>query len=668
MIRLGRETLNDFEKAGSKEWLVTNGIGGYASTTVIGANTRKYHGMLVASLEPPLARMNLVSKLEESVLIQKQRYDLSCSQYPGVVHPEGFKYLESFEQDSAVKFIYKIDDATLEKSVFMVYGENSTVVIYRLVSSGDTPVVLLVRPLIAARDFHWVSYENEFFNKKIDTLEGCVKLKPYDASPEIFLCHNAESFEQQGYWYRNFEYKKEYKRGLESYEDLYSPGHFVYILRPGETCSLIMSTEQKNAKHAHELEADFIRRHDSLASVFKNESDDMFLNLAKTGDSFLVKRNMPESTILAGYHWFTDWGRDALISLPGLCLVPGRYDAARNVLVNFARYCREGLIPCMFTEHGDMVDYSSADTSLWYFYAVGKYIDYTQDRDFVKKYLFNTLSEIMDYYIRGTYYGIKLDSDGLINFDENTLPLTWMNARVKDEIVTHRFGKVVEVNALWYNALKVMQDLIGDLDKKLEREYENLSEAAATNFNELFWNKQNNFVYDWIRDKKANASLRPNQILAMSLPYPVLQKKKAMQALEIIKSELLTPYGLRTLSPKDKSYQPKYEGGQYERDKACHQGPARPWLLAQYITACVKTYGRTKNTIEEAKNLVNSFRPHLLEKGVGTISEMFNADEPFEPKGCISSAMNVAEILRVFAEDIQGRKPIEMPKNAKQKV
>jgi len=651
MIKFTKELLSNFEDAAPREWLVTNGLGGYASSTVIGVNTRRYHGLLVAALAPPTKRFVLVAKLEETLLIHKDRYDLSCNQYTGIIHPDGHKYLIEFRLEPYPIFLYECGKALLEKSIFLVYGENTLVVTYRLISSQAGAAALIVRPLLACRDYHWVSYENNFFSKKVESSDGTLKLRPYEGMPELYLSHNAEGFEDKGYWYRNFEYKREYERGLESCEDLYSPGQLTYLLRENESCAFIASLEPKDARLALDYAKAEKGRHASLLEPLA-AAEDFTRTLFKTADSFIVKRSGTPSSVIAGYHWFTDWGRDALVSLPGLALARGRYDIARSILETFGSYCDKGLLPSYFPDGAVEPEYANADVSLWYFYAVGKYLDYTGDLEFVKKRIFGTLLEIIDYYIKGTRFGIHMDKDGLITFEEQRVTLSWMDTMAAGSPCVPRLEKLVEVNALWYNALKVMESIIGEFDKRLMREYESLSKVVRENFNLLFWNEPRHALFDWVARDRKDAAVRANQIFAISLPHTMLTRKRALEILDTVERELLTAYGLRTLSPKEERYHSRYFGGQQARDEASHQGSVWPWLLGHYITAYLKVHTKTKKTIKDMKALIVPLAGHISEAGLESISEIFDADAPHLPNGCISQAWSVAELLRVLHEDL----------------
>lgn len=650
-IRFGKEVCNDFQAAICREWIETNGLGGYASSTIIGTNTRRYHGLLVATTKPPLARMVILSKLEETLVLKDgSRYNFSCSQYPSVVHPEGYRYLEEFRLEPFPIFTYKVGDVVIEKVVFMVYGENTTVITYKVLNAPGY-LELLVRPLIAARDYHWVSIENANFNKKVEHLEGFIRTKPYEESPIIYLAHNADRFEQSGYWYKTFEYQREKERGLEYHEDLYSPGELGFLLKQGEKAYIVASTEGRKMRSVEVLESSEVLRRSAIADMVKSK-DRFAIQLAISADSFLIKRMDGLMSIVAGYHWFWDWGRDALISLPGLTLALGRFDEARSILTTFAKYCDQGMIPNRFPEEGRQPEYNTVDASLWFFWAAYKFLEYTGDYDFVEENILDSLEEIIQYYINGTRYEIKMDKDGLISTGDPGVQLTWMDAKVGEWPVTPRSGKAVEVNALWYNALRIMESICEKLKLRYKNECARLASLAKRSFELTFWNEAGGYMYDCVNEDGADRSLRPNQILALSLPFRIIPKEKEKRVLDIVGKELLSPYGLRTLSPKDMNYRGTYSGDQRTRDSSYHQGTVWPWLLGPFITAYLNVYGRTRKTKEEVNRFLTPLKGHLLEAGLGTVSEIFDADPPYGPKGAISQAWSVAEILRVYKEEL----------------
>ena len=652
-IRFGKEVCGDFQVATSKEWIETNGLGGYASSTIIGTNTRRYHGLLVATARPSLARMVVLSKLEETLILKDgSRFNLSCNNYPGgIIHPEGHKYLEEFRIDPFPIFTYRAGDILIEKAVFMVHGENTTVITYKILKSPGY-LELLLRPLIAARDYHWVSMENSSFNKSAESLEGYIKMKPYEESPIIYLAHNADRFEGTGCWYKSFEYQREKERGLEYHEDLYSPGELGFLVKEGEKAYIVASTEGRKMRSLEVLESSEVLRHSEISAAV-GIKDNFAVQLANASDSFLIKRMDGLSTVAAGYHWFWDWGRDALISLPGLTLALGRYDEAREILLAFAKYCNEGMIPNRFPEKAKDPEYNSVDSSLWFFWAIHKFLEYTNDYDFIESNMLDCLEEIIRFYINGTRYGIKMDKDGLINTGDPDVQLTWMDAKIGGWVVTPRNGKAVEVNALWYNALRIMEDICEKLNLKYRHECARLAYLTKKSFEIVFWNETGGYLYDCVNEEGPDMSLRSNQIFALSLPYRIIGKDKEKRVIDVAGKELLTPYGLRSLSSNDKNYRGIYSGDQRMRDASYHQGTVWPWLLGHFITAYLNVYGRNKNTRQEARRFLIPLAEHMNDAGLGTISEIFDGDPPYSPRGAISQAWSVAEILRVYKEELQ---------------
>ena len=650
-IYLEQKKLSNFSSALQQEWLITNGLGGYASSTVIGVNTRRYHGLLVAAVKPPSGRAVILSKVEETLVIGGARFNLSCNQYQDLIHPEGYKYLTSFRLDPFPVFTYSAGSAVLEKTIFMLQGHNTTVISYKLLSSPEAGELIL-RPLIAARDYHWVSCQNNSFNPKVEIKEDRLKLNPYEIIPEINIKHDADQFVGSGYWYKNFKYQREEERGLEDYEDLYSPGELVYVLKEGSSAYLIVSTEELPTGKVEFLLKQEYRLKRKVLANFEVE-DDFFKSLILAVDSFVIKRASGQNSILAGYHWFANWGRDALISLPGLTLVTGRFEVAREILKFFSADCEQGLIPNQFREVDDKPEYNSVDVSLWFLYAVGKYLDYTQDYVFVREQLWDKILEIYNYYSKGTRFKISMDKDGLINWQEEALQLTWMDAKIGNWVITPRQGKPVEVNALWYNGLKVIEHLTKRFGLEMEKEVRELSLKVEDNFNKLFWHGRKKCLYDCVDGKDYDQSIRPNQLFSISLPYPVLKKERWEAVFKVVKNELYTPYGLRSLSSKDKNYYKRYQGDQRARDLAYHQGTVWPWFIGSFISAYLKINGRNKKSRGEAMEFISPFRKHLKEAGLGTISEIFDGDAPHKPRGCISQAFSVAEILRAYFEDIK---------------
>ena len=644
MIQVDQETGRNPNDSLSREWLETNGIGGFSSSTICGLNTRRYHGLLTAATKPPVGRFVLLSKLEETVVIDGRRYELSANQYPGVIHPQGFNYQTSFRLDPFPVFTYEVEGVRIEKTVFMVQGENTTVIQYELHNPVD--VKLELRPLLAFRDYHSTTHENGALNPHIETEQGLIILRPYGDLPALHLAHDSGEIEATGFWYRNFQYAVERERGLDFSEDLFSPCRLTFDLGAKNKVSLVASTERRDASEAGKYRSVELDRR----SANKGE---LLTLLANAADQFIVARERGE-TVIAGYHWFADWGRDTMIALPGLTLVNGRWDVAKNILVQFAAHVDQGMLPNRFPDAGEAPEYNTVDATLWFFEAVRSILEYTEDYEFVRTNLYPVLRDIIQWHVKGTRYHIHVDDDGLLAAGEPGAQLTWMDAKVGDWVVTPRHGKPVEIQALWYNALRVMEQLAARFtDQHAMKEYCAMADKACARFNELFWNEQSGCLYDVVNGEHRDPSIRPNQVIAIALTHTMLSKDRAAAVLRVVERELLTPRGLRTLSPADPNYIGRYEGGPASRDGAYHQGTVWPWLMGTYITAYGKTFGREAGRAF-ATRWLESFKAHLREACLGQVSEIFDGDAPHTPRGCVAQAWSVAELLRAAIENTEG--------------
>ena len=644
MIEFDQESCRDLNVALTREWLETNGIGGFSSSTIAGLNSRRYHGLLIAATKPPVGRFVLLSKLEETLLIDGRRYELSSNQYPGVIHPQGFNYQSNFRLDPFPTFTYEIEGLRLTKSVFMVQGQNTTVVQYELTGDKQSELRLEVRPLMAFRDYHSTTHENGALNSHIETESGQITFKPYEDLPALHLAHDPADVDANGFWYRNFQYAVEQERGLDFAEDLFNPCKLTFDMNSRTRVSIIASTEQHDAANADAYRNGEVERR----STSKND----LLGLLRTAaDQFIVTRGRGE-TVIAGYHWFADWGRDTMIALPGLTLINGRWDIAKNILAEFAMHVDQGMLPNRFPDAGEAPEYNTVDATLWFFEAVRSFIEYTGNYEFVRTSLYSVLQGIIHWHVKGTRYQIHVDEDGLLFSGEPGVQLTWMDAKVGDWVVTPRHGKPVEIQALWYNALRVMENLAGRFNEpNAKQQYGAMADKARASFNKLFWNEQAGCLYDVINGDIRDASIRPNQVIAISLANTMVPKDRAVSILSVIERELLTLRGLRTLSPSDPNYIGRYEGAPGTRDGAYHQGTVWPWLMGAYITASVKTLGRKGRRLAAA--WLENFQQHLLEAGLGQVSEIFDGDAPHAPRGCIAQAWSVAELLRAIVEDIE---------------
>jgi len=638
LIRLEKPTLEDI----GKEWVLANGLGGYSSSTVLGINTRKYHGLLIATINPPWGRRLLLSKFEEEVEVGGQLYPLSSNFYPGVVHPQGYQYLSEFLLFPFPTFVYQLPRVRVEKKVIMPHGFNAVLINYR--ATCDEKLKLRIFPLLNCRNIHSLTKRGELRFEQ-EQIGGGAKVSTQETV--IYLGSDLASYvpsdlDEPERWYLNMEYPEERERGYEFREDHYCSGYFEVSGR--ELDFYLLVTGGWKAEEAWRV----LRENPSLA-VLREEKRQFEVTSARrelfplllAADTFLAETNRG-TYILAGYHWFSTWMRDALISLPGLCLVTGRYLSARDLLLTVAGLERGGVLP-NFVED-ERVDFGSADASLWLFYALHKYLSYTDDTSILRE-MMPVLRRIASAYVRGTA-AAKMESDGLLRVAPG---YTWMDARINGVPVTPRDGKPVEVNALWYNALKLMEVLgesvIGAPPPEMVKE----------SFMTQFWSEEKGYLCDVVNGEFKDWSLRPNQIFALSLPFPLITDRNlAVRILSTIWGKLLTPFGLRTLSPEDPRYRGRYLGDVVSRDAAYHQGTVWPWLLGPFITALVR-FGWDRRAV--GRLLEPLMTKHLREAGLGSISEIFDGDSPHLPKGCISQAWSVAEVLRSYVEDVLAVRP-----------
>ncbi|MCD4813334.1 glycogen debranching enzyme N-terminal domain-containing protein [bacterium] len=652
MIILGRDICGNLEVSSRKEWLETNGIGGYAFGTVAGMHTRSYHSLLTASIEKPLCRVMMLSQLEEALIYGGKKYSLSTHHYLKAISPVGYLNIEEFRLDPYPVITYRIADLLLEKQIFMSYGVPLTWITYRLLNAppNHEKVFLVVRPLANFRDHHLKQKERRFFNTHHDLEKKVVQLLPDQKMPALNIYHNAVGYEHSAQWYTDLFYREEKQRGLACSEDLFSPGVIHFELSSEQETGFLAATTKilENPDPVAAAQAEKSRRHDLVKSL---EPGDRFGKiLAATADQFIVKRDEGLS-VIAGYPWLPDSGRDSMIALPGLTLSLGRYEEARALLQTYAGFCNKGMLPNYFTEVDSHPYYNTLDAALWFFVAVFHYFERVEDETFIRNEIWEPMREIIKYYRAGTRYNIHMDADGLITVPEEGAQLTWMDAQVGDWIVTPRSGKVVEVNALWYNALRTMEMLakIVGTDRELT-EYQTLAGQVGDSFHRIFWNEACGCCYDLVEEHYQEETTRPNQVLAIALPFPVVTGKKAKKILKNVRQELYTTFGFRTLARDHADYKGTYDGDIISREGAAYQGTVWPWLLGPYADALRKVNGNTPEVRSEIKQLIKPFEEHIREAGLGTISEMFDGDPPHSARGCLSRAWNVAEILRLHLE------------------
>lgn len=655
-VKYGREISREPNTAEKLEWLVTNGIGGYASGTVAGTLTRRYHGLLVAALKPPLGRNLLVTKFDETAVYNGKSYPLSANRWSdGTVDPHGYQNIESFHLEGTIPvWSFAIADAILRKRIWMKQGENTTYIRYEL-ARASRPLELGIKAYVNYRDYHGTTRAGDW-KMTVRHIDKGIEINPYQGATPFYLFADNADIRQFNEWYYGFSLAEERYRGLDHTEDHLHAGTFLSTLGAGEALTIIASVNAGPDKDVpRELglrrtyEQELIERFRLIREKHSGNKSAEINRLALAADQFVVGRTLPDDTegksIIAGYHWFGDWGRDTMISLPGLTISTGRTRIARSVLKTFARYVDMGMLPNRFPDSGEKPEYNTVDATLWYFEAVRQYHETVRDGEFLKE-LFPVLEDIIRWHIEGTRYNIKADpEDGLLYAGEDGVQLTWMDAKVGDRVVTPRIGKPVEVNALWYNALRSMAGLAKHL-KKSSKKYESLAGKALKGFSK-FWNEEARCCYDVIDGPRGNdPSLRPNQIFAVSLPESPLTAERQRGVVEACALNLQTSVGLRSLSPDHGDYKGHYGGGQGSRDGAYHQGTVWGWLLGHMAIAHMKVYKDPDAALGILKPMLDQLRSH----GIGSLSEIFDGDPPFTSRGCIAQAWTVGESIRAWLE------------------
>jgi predicted glycogen debranching enzyme len=666
MISLSKKICNNLSQGKSREWLITNGIGGYASGTISGILTRRYHGLLIASFNPPLNRHLLLTKLIETIKYKEKNYQLDSNIWRDkTIFPQGYLFCEEFYlEGTSVIWKYACGDGLIKKQIWMNQGENTTYIKYTI-ERANSPVKINLQALGNYRNHHYLTSQPNLNCLITKTTHG-LKIQPNGQFIPFYLLCQEDKWQipEQNQWYFNFNLDLEKYRGQDYIEHHLLVGNYEISLNVNQSITIVATTELTTELNGeiswqkyHNYEQELLK-----LTCLKNKSN-FPKHLILASDQFIVKRDSLNTedqtpltsqnhhqgkTIIAGYPWFGDWGRDTMISLAGLTLVAGKFSTARKILLTFAKYLDQGMLPNCFPEKGFSPYYNTVDAPLWYFEAMENYLYFTQDFSLLAE-LFESLQSIINYYIKGTRFNIHLTEDGLIFAGEKGSQLTWMDAKVGDLVITPRIGKPVEINALWYNALILMTKWAIKLNKEYQS-YQELAEKTRINF-QKFWHKDLKYCYDVIDNQGINdSSLRPNQIFAISLPtftpcaQPLLNLEQQKHIIKTIEKELLTPYGLKTLNRENPHYCGVYGGNQFIRDQAYHQGTVWPWLIGHFIQAHLKVYQNQ----DLALGFLNPFKTHLQEAGINQISEIFDGDFPHNARGCFAQAWSVAEVLRGF--------------------
>src|SRR5712672_1588244 len=654
VVQFGAELFSDLEAAESREWLVTNGIGGYASGTLAGGMSRRYHGLLVAALRPPVGRTQLVAWIDEIVRYNGAEFALATHRWAsGAIEPQGFQHIEGFRLEGTMPvWTYAIGDARLEKRIWMQRGANTTYVQYTMVQ-GSGSLEMELKALVNYRDFHATTHAGDW-RMSVEPIARGVRVVAFENATPFYLMSKETIYEARHEWYRDYFFAEEKKRGLDDREDHLFAALFRAKLDVGKSLAIVLTTEanadlngEATRKQRVAYESTLLSAADLLKQEPGADSPEWLRQLVLAADQFIVKRALPDEpdgrSVIAGYHWFADWGRDTMIALPGLTLAPRRSEVAKQILLAFARYVDGGMLPNNFPDSGGQPEYNTLDAAFWYFEAIRQYVAVTDDQSTLQKF-FPVLAGIVDAHVRGTRYQIHVDSaDGLLYAGESGVQLTWMDAKVGDWVVTPRIGKPVEINALWYNALCVMTAFAEALGRPAEL-YRSLADRVRVSF-ARFADEHTGGLYDVLDGPLGDdGPVRPNQIFAVSLPHSPLPPTTQAQVVALVGRRLLTSYGLRSLSANHPDYKPHYTGDPWHRDGAYHQGTVWAWLLGHYALAEYRVHGDADSALER----IAAMRDHLFDAGLGTISEIFEAEPPHLPSGTPSQAWSVACVLEAW--------------------
>jgi len=657
-MKVEKPDCQNLDRAMSLEWLETNGRGGFASGTVAGANSRRYHALLLTARKPPSERFVLVNHLEEWLDIDGESYPLSTNFYPGAIHPHGYERCTGFSAKPWPTWTFDCQGTTIQREILTVRGRDLVIIRWTLLGKTNQRAVLRVRPKLTGREYHATHHENGSLSREASIGEGSVTWLLYPDIPPVRAFHSG-GYRHEPEWYRQIQLPVEQQRGLDRAEDWWSPGEFTFDLISGSAQTLAFTSESIDRLDVPSLTMHEQVRRRQLTQTAP-AADSLAGELWRATEAYLSERG-DQQTVIAGYPWFTDWGRDTFISLPGLCLATGRLNVAWQVIASFSAQISEGMIPNRFPDAGEQPEYNTIDASLWFIHAIERYLALSKDDSRVREIAWPAVKQVLDGYRRGTRYGIRMDEDGLIAGGIPGAQLTWMDAKVGDWVVTPRHGKPVEIQALWVRALEVGETLARKFGETVyaDRCQDDRSRAIAS-FRQRFWYKDGGYLYDVVDGPEGNdASLRPNQLYAISLVDDLVPRVQAKQILRLIETKLLTPVGLRTLSPSDSHYRPRYEGGVLERDGAYHQGTVWPFLLGPFVTAWIKAFGKSAVTKTKVRKFLAGLEAHLCVACLGQVSEIFDAEAPHHARGCFAQAWSVAEPLRVLIEDLDVKLKVE---------
>lgn len=677
-ITFSKDNLSNFEDAIKNEWLVTNGLGGYASSTVLGLNTRKYHAFLVAALRPPGERTVVLSKLDEDIKVGEKTLQLGANDFRHDIYPQGYKLLQSFSVSAFPTFTYSTDEIEVKKTIFLPFEKNASVAFYEVFNRSEQEATVQIYPLLSYRHFHYTINRKQkpvWLNQS--QTESTVEIIFDNPASTVIIKAVGGKFTSTQTWIEDIFYREEEKRGEASTDESYQPGFFEFKVQKNSSAKFAIATAVNDSRDEASktldnfgstpqdienlLHKELSRRQNVLSTFLEENKQAKNENLSwllQSANDFVVKGIEDKRFVMAGYQWFGSWGRDSFVSLPGLMLANPRFEDARNVILDYTNYCKLGLIPNLIDDKTGEPLYNTVDGTLWYVNSILQFIKYTGGFEFVKKLLWPTLVDIIQNHKQGTVNNIRVDGDGLLAHGPQ---LTWMDTIVDDAPFTPRSGKAVEVQALWYNTLQTMQLLAERFgEKHIADEYSEMAIKAKKSFNDKFWDNEKRCLFDVITDSgDPDKSIRPNQVIVGALDFSIIDKDRANQVVDFVQDELLTPVGLRTLSPKDSRYKGRYEGDRPSRDRAYHNGSIWAWLSGPLTTTFLKAKGYQEANIQFALNnfIIPLFASELRRGGLGTINEINDGDAPYTPRGCIAQAWSVAEPLRAYSEDILQIRP-----------
>jgi predicted glycogen debranching enzyme len=678
-LNLNREALSHLDEALQKEWIITNGLGGYASSTVLGLNTRKYHGLLISAFHPPGDRRVCLTKLDEELVMGSSTCPLGGNEFQSGIFPKGYLSLKEFSLMPFPRFVYETQDVEVQKTVFMPHGKNVVIALYKVLNRGNADAKIRVFPLVNWRPFHSVTNRWKTATDVTHDEEARkVEIRSNNPRSTLILAVTNGSYEFADKWVERLCLREEVARGESCLDDCFQPGFFEVSVRAkrNESFAIAAVADQDERVARQTMNEMPVTLYD-MGGLFEKESErwegflarfygergsvvtsDWLSWLVSATDAFVVRGSgVGQRSVIAGYYWFEAWGRDTFVSLPGLLLVTGRFEEARQVFLNFKSHCKQGLIPNFIPETDGEPVYNSVDATLWFVNAVLQYLKYTGDFRFVQEKLWETLKAIVSDLAKGTLFGIRVDADGLLVHGGQ---LTWMDAVVDGQPVTPRDGKAIEVQALWFNMLKTVELLANRFGETSEAAmYAGMAERAKKSFVEEFWNADRGCLFDVVSDGFRDGSLRPNQVMAVALDFAMLDSAKNENIVDVVQRELLTPCGLRTLARGDSRYVGVYFGDRGRRDLAYHNGTVWPWLLGPFTTAFLKAKGYMAFRREYAfKNILSPLLTRqVFEAGLGFVSEIFDGEPPHTARGCVAQAWSVAEPLRAYVEDVVNARP-----------